>query len=220
MPAAGEVLARFSYAMTHRSDDLSRHTLRLTLGDALVPAILLLPKDPEGRRPAALLLHGYASHKERMAYTIGRALAVRGVAALAIDLPLHGGRDAPLQRESLLDPFALMSHWRLALEECAAALQWLSDHECCDESRLAIVGDSLGAYIAVAAAQNTRVRAVVLAAGGDLPLGTPLERLVRSIADPLTAVRRIAGRPLLMMHGRFDRTVRPADADRLFKAAG
>jgi fermentation-respiration switch protein FrsA (DUF1100 family) len=83
------------------------------------------------------------------------------------------------------------------------------------------VGYSLGAYVGVAAAsRDKRVRAVVLAAAGDLPLGTPFERLIRTVADPLKAVRRLSGRPLLMTHGRLDRTVLPADADRLFAAAG
>jgi dienelactone hydrolase len=205
--------------MTHRSDEVPRQTLRLTVGDAIVPAILLLPRDLERKVPAALLLHGYSSHKERMAYTIGRALAIRGIAALAIDLPLHGEREAS-REEALFNPLALLSHWQLTLEECAAALQWLAHHERCDASRLAIVGYSLGAYIAVtAAAQNTRVRAVVLAAGGDLPR-TPLDQVVRSVADPMTDIQCIAGRPILMLNGRFDRTVRPPHAERLFKAAG
>jgi uncharacterized protein len=207
--------------MPNQNAHVSRHTLRLQVGHAVVPAILLLPPDLERKVPAVLLLHGYSSHKERMAYTIGRALAIRGIAALAIDLPLHGEREAPLQRESLFDPLALIRHWRLALAECGAALDFLADHERCDGSRLAIIGYSLGSFLAIATAANdARVRAVLLAAGGDLPLGTPLERLVRGIADPITAVRRIAGRPLLMMNGRYDRTVRPTDADRLFRAAG
>ena len=207
--------------MPHQTGQLERHSIRLHVGDAVVPAVLLLPPDVGQKVPAALLLHGYSSRKERMADTIGRALAVRGVASLAIDLPLHGDRDAPLQRESLLNPLALVRHWRLALAECAAALNCLADHERYDASRLALVGYSLGAYVGVAAAaRDTRVRALVLAAAGDLPLGTPLERLIRTVADPLKAVRRLAGRPLLMTHGKFDRTVRPADADRLFSAAG
>jgi dienelactone hydrolase len=207
--------------MPHLKGNIARHLFRLHVGDAVVPAILLLPADLERKVPAALLLHGYSSRKERLADTIGRALALRGVAALAIDLPLHGDRDAPLQRESLLNPLALVAHWELALEECAAALDCLADHERYDASPLGIVGYSLGAYLGVAtAARDERVRAVVLAAGGDLPLGTPLERLVRSVADPLVAVRQLEGRALLMTHGRFDRTVPPTDAHRLFSAAG
>ena len=207
--------------MAQRREKIERHSLRLHVGDAVVPAILLLRPRIEGPVPAALLLHGYSSRKERMADTIGRALAVRGVASLAIDLPLHGERDTPLQRQSLLNPLALVRHWRLALADCAAALDCLAKHERYDPSRLAIVGYSLGGYVGVAAAaRDKRVHAVVLAAAGDLPLGTPFERLVRTVADPLRAVRRLAGRPLLMTHGRHDRTVRPSDADRLFAAAG
>jgi predicted esterase len=221
MPAVGEVLALVDGDMAAPKGLIGRYSLRLHVGDAVVPALLLLPPDVERNVPAAVLLHGYSSRKERMADTIGRALAIRGVASLAIDLPLHGDRDAPLQRESLLNPLALVRHWRLALAECAAALDCLAMHERYDASRLALVGYSLGAFVAVAAAaRDTRVRALVLAAAGDLPLGTPLERLVRTVADPLKAVRRLAGRPLLMTHGRLDRTVPPADADRLFMAAG
>jgi predicted esterase len=207
--------------MPHQQGQIGRYSLRLRVGEAVVPAILLLPPDAERQVPAALLLHGYSSRKERMADTIGRALAIRGVASLAIDLPLHGDGDAPLQREALRNPLALVVRWRLALAECAAALDCLADHERYDSSRLGLVGYSLGAYVGVAAAaRDTRVRALVLAAGGDLPLGTPFERLVRAFADPRKAVRRLAGRPLLMTHGRLDRTVRPADAHRLFSVAG
>jgi len=63
------------------------------------------------------------------------------------------------------------------------------------------------------------VRAVVLAAGGDLPTRLPFAAIVRSVADPLRAVRRLSGRPLLMVNGRFDRTVTAVQAQRLFDAA-
>src|SRR5436305_1907752 len=59
-----------------------------------------------------------------------------------------------------------------------------------------------------------------LAAGGDLPANTPFERVLRLAADPLRAVRSIRGRPLLMINGRFDQTVKPAQATALFEAAG
>ena len=42
-----------------------------------IPAILLLPT--ERPAPAALLIHGYTSHKERMAESVGMALLRRGV---------------------------------------------------------------------------------------------------------------------------------------------
>jgi hypothetical protein len=86
---------------------------------------------------------------------------------------------------------------------------------------LAIVGYSLGAYLAVvAASEETRWRAVVLASGGDLPEQTPFVSIVRAAADPLRAVRKLCGRPLLMVNGRFDRTIKADRAERLYEAAG
>src|SRR4051794_24583114 len=56
-----------------------------------VPGVLQLPP-VETPVPAVLLLHGLTSRKEDMASSIGHALLQRGVASLAIDLPLHGQR--------------------------------------------------------------------------------------------------------------------------------
>jgi fermentation-respiration switch protein FrsA (DUF1100 family) len=79
----------------------------------------------------------------------------------------------------------------------------------------------MGAFVAVlAAAEEPAARAVVLAAGGDLPDRTPLSALIRRVADPLRAVRRFHGRPLLMINGRYDTTITPAQAERLYAAAG
>lgn len=206
--------------MSHPNGFVPRHSIRIRVGEAVVPALLLLPDAVDRDVPGAVLLHGYSSRKERMADTVGRALALRGVASIAIDLPLHGDRQAPLEREAMRNPAALLRHWRLALTECSATLDCFAKDPRYDPSRLAVVGYSLGAYVGLAvAAQDPRVRAVVLAAAGDLPLGTPLERLIRAAADPIDLVRRLAGRPLLMTHGTLDRTVRPIDAERLFSAA-
>src|SRR5690349_9986440 len=64
-------------------------------GREQVPGVLLVPDgfhERDQRVPAALLLHGFTSRKERMVEGIGRALLTHGVASLAIDLPLHGAR--------------------------------------------------------------------------------------------------------------------------------
>ena len=195
-----------------------RVELLLHVGGADVPAILLLPAARPA--PAALLLHGYSSRKEQMADSGGRGCLARGIATLAIDLPLHGEREGDVERESLRNPLVLVRHWKLALAECAAALRFLESHPAVDARRLALAGYSMGSFVGVIAASNdAAVRAVVLAAGGDLPAETPFAALVRSVADPLRAVRRLAGRPLLMGHGRRDRTVKPYQAERLFHAA-
>jgi dienelactone hydrolase len=198
-----------------------RITLEFRADDDRIPAILLLPTAAH-RVPAALLVHGYSGRKEHMSDTVGEALLAQHVATLAIDLPLHGEREEAAHPGSLaMHPLDLARRWRAALVECALALGYLSARPEIDPDRLAIVGYSLGAFLSViVAAREPRVRAVALAAGGDLPAGTPFTTLIRTAADPLRAIRQLNGRPLLMVNGKWDRIVRPEQAERLFAAAG
>ena len=184
-----------------------------------VPGVLLAP-NAAAPVAAALLLHGAGSSKERMADSIGGALLRRGVASLAIDLPLHGARGDSRRDLSVRNPLQLVQTWRRAVAEGRQALHYLAEHAAVDPRRLAVVGYSLGAYLGVVVAANDPLcRAVLLAAGGDLPDGIPFEPLVRTVADPLRAARKLGGRPLLMVHGRGDRTIKPAQAERLYEAA-
>lgn len=196
-----------------------RLTMEIPLVGQTVPAILLLP-DGVARPPAALLLHGYGSRKEQMADAVGRSLLEYGIASLSVDLPLHGEREGTIEVDAVRNPLVLVSQWRIALAECGAALEWMAEEEELDGHHLALVGYSMGSFIGVmVAATSDHVKALVLAAGGDLPEGTPFTRLVRTIANPLSAIRRLDGRPLLMIHGKRDHTVRPEQATRLFEAA-
>jgi dienelactone hydrolase len=197
---------------------VEQHQLVLQIAGANVPAILLRPALHQPV-PAALLLHGYTSSKERLSSTIGRSLAVRGIASLAIDLPLHGDRDDALAVEARTNPLGLLQHWRMALAEARGAIHILAQDGRFSSNHIAVVGYSLGGYIALlTAAQEQQVRAVIIAAGGDLPAGS-WTTVLRTIADPTAAVQSLNGRPLLMLHGRNDRTITPAQAERLFKAA-
>ena len=188
-----------------------------TTGQA-VPAILLLPETaPSG---GVLLLHGYSSRREHMAEGVGESLQRHGLASLSIDLPLHGTRHDPLQAQAARNPLAIFGLWRQAQRECRLALHYLGARAEVDRGCIGVAGYSLGSFLAVMlAADEPSVRAVVLAAGGDLPADTPLAMAARAVADPLRAVRRLGGRPLLMVHGRWDRTVKPEQARRLFEAA-
>lgn len=197
-----------------------RLVLELRSDGLEIPGVLQLPGAPE-RAPAALLLHGYSSRKEQMADDVGRVLLRHGIASLAIDLPLHGARGTGGAGARSLGMMELMRHWNEARAEARLALGYLRAHPAVDRSRIALVGYSLGSFLAtVTAAAEPGVGAVVLAAGGDLPTQTPFAPLVRTVIDPLRAVRRLAGRPLLMLHGRHDRTVLPEQAERLYAAAG
>ena len=202
------------------SPGITRQVFELKVdGGEKVPAILQRPRT-SGPCPAVLLLHGFNSRKERMADSIGRELLRHSIASLAIDLPLHGARDGDVESLSLRNPLALVQTWRSAISEAHGALAYLADQPSIDAHRIALVGYSLGSYISVmVAADDPHVRALVLAAGGDLPEQTPFASLVRTIADPRRAVRNLAGRPLLMVNGKFDRVVTPAQARALFDAA-
>lgn len=196
-----------------------RLDLSFRTGADPVPAILLLP-EATTTVAGAVLLHGYSSRKEHMADAVGEALLARGVASLAIDLPLHGSRANPVQAQATRNPLHLVRHWRDGLAEAKLAVHYLAARAETDAGRIGLVGYSMGAFLGtIAAADEARVRAVVLAAGGDLPSGSPFAALARSVADPVRAVRRLSGRPLLMVHGRHDTTVRPEQAERLFAAA-
>lgn len=185
-----------------------------------VPAILMLPHRGDRPAAAALLLHGFSLNKENMASAFGSELLVRGIASLSIDLPLHGERYAG-QFNLPNSPFEMMRRWRAAQQECRFALQFLAEQPELDRSRLSIVGYSLGSFLALkVAADEEYLKAAVLACAGDLPDYVPFAGMIRMLADPLQWVRQIAGRPLLMLHGRHDTIVHPDLADRLFKAAG
>jgi uncharacterized protein len=197
---------------------ITREAVEIATPGEQVPGILSQPGSSRPA-PAALLLHGLSSTKERMSDSMGRALAARGIASLAIDLPLHGEREGDVRDLSPMRPFAIISQWKLAVSDAVAALDWLADHRGIDGARLAVVGYSLGAFLAVQlAGDDSRIEGVVLAAGGDLPDDLPFQSVVRAVADPVKSIKRV-NKPVLMINGQFDRTVTPAQARRIHQAA-
>jgi dienelactone hydrolase len=197
---------------------VEQQQLVLPIAGTDVPAILMRPV-VDHPVPAALLLHGYSSNKEQLSSTMGRSLAVRGIASLSIDLPLHGDRDDALVADARSNPLGLLQHWRMALAEAGGAIDFLEQDARFSSGQIAAVGYSLGGYIAlITATQEPRVRAVIIAAGGDLPVGA-WSTMLRTVADPTAAVQLLGGRPLLMLNGRADRIIPAAQAERLFNAA-
>ena len=210
-------------AVTRRTTSSTRgdeRVLDLVHGAERVPASLLLPSG-QPTSPAVLLLHGFSSSKERMVQSVGRALQQRGVASLALDLPFHGERDGTRDALPYRNPIALVAAWRSAVREARAAIEWLTGQPEIDAGRIGALGYSLGGFLTLMmASEEPLVRAVTLAAAGDLPDTTPYAALVRRAVDPLRAARKLDGRPLLLVNGRRDTTTRPAQAERLFAYAG
>ena len=124
--------------LVHGGSRISLELRAEELGDAAVPAILMLP-DAAHEVPAALLIHGYTSRKETMSDSVGQALLNVSVASLAVDLPLHGERYAPTRSRGGLNPLELMRTWKLALAECAIALRYVAARPEIDRERRASV---------------------------------------------------------------------------------
>ncbi|MFO1145613.1 MAG: alpha/beta hydrolase [Rhodospirillales bacterium] len=97
-------------------------------------------------RPAVVLLHGAGMDHSAWAWQ-SRALAQRGSAVLAIDLPGHGGSQGPP-----LDSIPTLADWLVRLLDAAGI------------AAAALAGHSLGALIALdtAARFPQRVRAIAL----------------------------------------------------------
>jgi len=214
-------MSRYEFSATIRRSsrvaDGTQRTIDLASGRERVPAVWLTPTATPA--PAALLLHGFSSSKERMAQAVGRALLAHGVGSLAVDLPFHGERDGA-GREIPKNPLALVGAWKAAIAESRAAVSWLSAQPETSPTRIAVVGYSLGGFLALmTAAEDDRLRVVTLAAAGDLPDRTPYAALVRGLVNPLRAAQALAGRPLFLLNGRRDTTTRPEQAQRLFAAA-
>jgi uncharacterized protein len=209
-------------ATSRRSTRIPRGEERLidlVHGTERVPAAFLAPAD-SAPAPVVLLLHGFSSNKERMTQSVGRALLARGVASLAVDLPFHGERDGSRQELPYRNPLALVNAWRTAVREARAAIEWVAAQPEVDDARIGVVGYSLGGFLALMTASEERqIRVITLAAAGDLPDTTPYAALLRRAVDPLRAVRKLGGRPLLLVNGRRDTTTRPAQAERLFAFA-
>jgi dienelactone hydrolase len=220
---SGRMRRPYFAATARRTATVARgeeRTLDLVNGTERVPASFLVPAAGAPPAPVALLLHGFGSNKERMTQSVGRALLGRGVASLALDLPFHGERGGGREEMPYRNPLALVTAWRTAVREARSAIEWLSAQPEIDDGRIGVVGYSLGGFLALmTASEERRVRVVTLAAAGDLPDGTPYAAIVRRAVDPLRAVRRLGGRPLLLVNGRRDTTTRPAQAERLFAFA-
>jgi dienelactone hydrolase len=190
--------------------------------DETVPALLCTPHGKSGPFPLVVAVHGLRSNKAQVCGQVAAALAGKGFAVLAPDMPFHGERPGEpatlLDRENPLRAFAAHRRAVLDVRQCIDVAE---DRKDLDVSRgVILLGYSMGSWIdAVAGSADERVKSMVLMVGGamDIP---PAALLIPQIAacDPRLAITHFVG-PLLMLTRNDDEVVTPAMSRRLFAVA-
>jgi uncharacterized protein len=209
-----------------------------------VPALLAMPKLGDAPFPVVIMLHGHRSSKAYMIYRYARGLALAGIASLAIDLPYEGDRKVEGKNFFTGDPQSTADNIRRAVIDARRGIDWLQGQQNINSGKLAIIGYSLGSWIAVmVTAADDRVDAVALnvmgvgesaAIAGSWPANDAKNPLVeRLIPTPIIDwaapqfeglvtqrwIAQISPRPILMLNGKNDKIIDPANAQKLFDAA-
>lgn len=186
----------------------------LRLHGWFMPARDWKPGDPA--RPTVIHVHGNAGHVGEHTF-LSSFLRDHGFHVFLFDYRSFGRSDDAGER----------LHRELLLVDVLAAIDHAPKIEGVDPERLAIYGFSLGSSLGiVAAAERDGVRAVVGingfaswrgVAGDAAPVIGGL--LIRGGREPQEAIARLGGRPVMIVHGARDRTVRVHHGRRLHEAA-
>lgn len=238
--------AALAWGFLHPPRRLHRQTPRTALGvpyervrlrtsDGVTLSAWYVP--PPGGTAAArgvvIVCHGYYGNRETMLPYLA-FLQRAGYAALLFDFRAHGWSGGTMATFGRKEPLDLR-----------AALDWAEGHPVLGTLPLALLGESMGASVSLlAAADDPRVCAVVadspyatfaravegrfrLAFGpaatfvgpkaqraGERMLGVPADAIA-----PVDAVRRIAPRPVLLIHGQEDELIAPENSRLIRDAA-
>lgn len=188
-----------------------------------------------GRSQATiLLLHGYGARREGM-LDHAAVLHQAGYSVLLFDFRNRGESDG--------DAVSLGFH---ETQDAVAAVHYLSTRRDVDQARLGVLGESMGASVAIlAASQMPEIQAVIADSGFQSAAKAIEEGFTRSTGlprlpySPITLaiirlrlgispgdivpqghIRAISPRPILLIHGLADTSVSPGNSRALFAAAG
>jgi carboxymethylenebutenolidase len=154
------------------------------------------PNDP-GPHPAVIALHGSGGIREGWAAEPASLLAGRGFSVFVLHYFERTGT-------VWADDKTIRESFEIWMKTISDAITWAGTHAGVDASRVALLGFSLGGYLALSvAAVDPRVKAVVEYFGG-LP-----DELIQH-------AHKIA--PTLILHGEKDYTVPVSEAHKLKKA--
>lgn len=142
--------------------------------DETIPALFLHPSDPHKPVPAILYCHAHGNRfdfgmgelmegRGSLQGAYGPALQALGIASLCLEMPAFGARQSRTESERakkhLWNGTTLFGQM---LEELAAGIGFLADHADVDETRLGVLGFSMGSTHAWwVAALDERVKAAV-----------------------------------------------------------
>jgi uncharacterized protein len=183
-----------------------------------------IPANRQGRKPAAVLLHGWGGNAETL-LPLAQPLHEAGFALLFIDARCHGQSDG--------DSFASLPRFA---EDLGHTLDWLKKREDIKPEGIAIVGHSVGAAAALlAASRGDDIAAVVSIAAFThpvtmmqrwfavkgipyRPMGWLMLRYVEWVIGhrfddiaPINTIQRVRC-PVLLVHGAEDSIVPVSEA--------
>jgi carboxymethylenebutenolidase len=155
------------------------------------------PKSP-GRHPAILLLHGSGGNIGFWADQIAPYVTSRDISLYAVHYFESTGT-ARADYDTIIDGV----HFPKWLATVADALAWMRTQPGVDPNRIALIGISLGAFLALSLATDpaANIRAIVELSGG--------------LPDPFAANATSAFPPTLIFHGAEDTYVTVSDAEKL-----
>lgn len=151
-----------------------------------------------GPHPAILLLHGSGGNASFWTERIAPYIAGRNIALYVVHYFDRTGT-AKASYNDIIDG----NHFPAWLSTIADSLAYIRARPDVDPGRIALVGFSLGAFLALSLATNpaTQIRAIVEISGG--------------LPDPYAAHATAAFPPTLIIHGGADTYVTVSDAEKL-----
>ncbi len=187
---------------------------------AAIPALRFRPKGTSSCLPTVVYYHGWRSSKEFMRFSAS-ILASYGYQVVVPDAPKHGARE-PLDFDQ---PDALDQFWPVvcrAVQESKGVLDAAVDNHDADPKRIAVMGSSMGGFIASGVfAANPSVSCLVTFNGacswlkaeevfsrdaGQKRVDSLLAAEL-SVYDLLENRHVLNERPILMLHGEADSVI-------------